>query len=334
MPWHCEHSSYSNSAWNDTQFYIVDVTDPAVIGLQSCEKLFLVTLHCTINAQSSAEYASVTTQPTITSTSAINSVDDLTRMYPQQFDQIGCFPGEVKLVMDPAVPPRVNPPRKTPIALKDAIKNSLDSMVEDDVIRKVHENEPTEWMSSLAYAKKKDGSLRICLDPKFLNQALKRPHNNIPTLEELNHKFTGARYFSKLDAKCGYWGVQLHKDSQLPTTFQSPYGRYAFIGLPFGLSASQDIFQSRMDMILEQCDGAEGIADDVVVYGTTEDEHDKNLHQLMNVAMKNGLVFNSSKCLIKERSVGFFGLIYGIDRIRDLQDIPPPRDKKELQQFL
>ena len=75
--------------------------------------------------------------------------------------------------------------------------------------------------------------------------------------------------------------------------------------------------------------------------GATEDEHDKNLHQLMNVAMRNGLVFNSSKCLIKERSVSFFGLIYVIDgikpdpdRIRDLQDIPPPRDKKEPQQFL
>ena len=78
-----------------------------------------------------------------------------------KFDRIGCFPGEVKLVVDPAVPPRVNPHRKTPIALKDAIKSSLDSMVEDYVIRKVHENEPTEWVSSLAYAKKKDGSLRI-----------------------------------------------------------------------------------------------------------------------------------------------------------------------------
>ena len=202
------------------------------------------------------------------------------------------------------------------------------------------------------------------LGPKFLNQALKRPHHNIPTLEELNHKFTGARYFSILDAKAGYWGVQLHKDSQLLTTFQSPYGRYAFKRLQFGLSASQDIFQSRMDMILEKCDGAEGIADDVVIYGATEDEHDTNLHQLMNIAMRNGLVFNSSKCLIKERSVSFFGLIYGLvfnsskciikersvsffgliygidgikrdpGRIRDLQDIPPPRDKKTLQQFL
>ena len=96
-----------------------------------------------------------------------------------------------------------------------------------------------------------------------------------------------------------------------------------------------------MDMILEQCDGAERIADDVVVvYGATEDEHDKNRHQLMNVATRNGLVFNSIKCLIKERSVSFFGLIYGIDgikpdpdRIRDLQDIPPPEPRKSFSSF-
>ena len=67
--------SYSNSAWNDTQFYIVDVTGPAVIGLQSCETLKLVTLHCAIKTHSSAEEdASPASQPTITNTAAINSI--------------------------------------------------------------------------------------------------------------------------------------------------------------------------------------------------------------------------------------------------------------------
>ena len=72
----------------------------------------------------------------------------------------------MKLVIDPDVPAHVNPPQKTPVALKDAIKRGLDSMIEDDVIRKVQENEPTEWVSILAYSKKKDGSLRICLNQK------------------------------------------------------------------------------------------------------------------------------------------------------------------------
>ena len=76
------------------------------------------------------------------------------------------FPVEVKLVIDPDVLAHVNPPRKTPVALKDVIKRDLDYMIEDDVIRKVQENEPTDWVSILAYSKKKDGSLRICLNQK------------------------------------------------------------------------------------------------------------------------------------------------------------------------
>ena len=106
--------SYSNSAWNDTQFYIVDVTGPAVIGPQSCETLKLMTFHCTIKTHSSAEDAYVTCQPTIMSTSAINSVDDLTRIYPQQFDRNGCFPGEVKCGGSRSTPSRESFQKDTP----------------------------------------------------------------------------------------------------------------------------------------------------------------------------------------------------------------------------
>ena len=184
---------------------------PGIIGLSSSERLKLITLHCAINKTSG-----------ITKASHINSVDDLKRAYPGQFDKIGCMPGVAKLVVDPNVPPHVDAPRKTPIALKDAIKKELDYMEVNDVIKKV--TEPSDWVSSLAYSHKKDGTLRICLDPKYLNQALKRPHYKIPTVEELTHHFAGAKVFSKLDAKAGYWSIKLDPDSQLLTTFQSPFG--------------------------------------------------------------------------------------------------------------
>ena len=69
--------------------------------------------------------------------------------------------------------------------------------------------------------------------------------------------------------------------------------------MPFGLVMSQDVFQQKMDQILEQCPGTIGIADDVAVFGQTEEEHEQNLHNLMQVAAKSGLVFNSKKCIIK-----------------------------------
>jgi len=325
---------YNDSPWIDTTFYVVDVPGSAIIGLPSCERLKVVTLHCSMQSSQATQDPDQTKQPP-----PIHSIQDLKKCYPDQFDKIGCIPGPVKLIVDPQAQPHVDPPRKTPIALKDAIKNELDSMERNEIIRKV--TEPTDWVSSLVYSKKKDGSIRVCLDPRRLNSALKRPHHKTPTVEELTHHFTGAKIFSKLDAKAGYWSVQLDTDSQLLTTFQSPFGRYCFQRLPFGLSVSQDLFQRKMDQILEQVDGAIGIADDIVVYAKTAKEHDAIIHSLMETAAKNGLVLNSSKCTIKTPSITFFGMTYDADgvhpdpeKICDLQDMPIPTCKKELQTFL
>ena len=94
-------------------------------------------------------------------------------------------------------------------------------MTEQGVIRKVEEH--TDWCSSLAFSTKKDGSIRICLDPQKLNRSLSRCAHKISTVEELNPVFSRAKYFSKLDAKAGYWSVHLDETSQLLTTFGTPF---------------------------------------------------------------------------------------------------------------
>ena len=72
--------------------------------------------------------------------------------------------------------------------------------------------------------------------------------------------------------------------SQELTTFRTVFGRYCFLRLPFGLASSQDVFQQHMDRIFNRCTGCVGTADDVAVYGKTEEEHDRNLLNLMKVA--------------------------------------------------
>ena len=171
--------------------------------------------------------------------------------------------------------------RPDDVHIKDDLMNEINQMVELGVIEKVEE--PTDWVSSIVYSRKSNGKLRICLDPKDLNTAIKRPHYPTPTLEEITHKLAGSMIFSKLDARHGYWSVQLDDESKRLTTFNSPFGRYCFRRLPFGLNLSQDVFQERMDCILEKCPGTISIADDVGVFGKTEAEHDKHLHNLMRV---------------------------------------------------
>ncbi|GFO29208.1 transposon ty3-i Gag-Pol polyprotein [Plakobranchus ocellatus] len=125
------------------------------------------------------------------------------------------------------------------------------------------------------------------------------------------------------------------------TTFSSPFGRYRFLRLPFGLSVSQDIFQFKMVQILEKGEGTLEISDDVCVYGETEEEHDRNLLNLLKVCKERGLVFNSDKCYIKQPQISFYGLIWDENGVHpdpqkcdNIKEKQAPTSVKELQQFL
>ena len=96
-------------------------------------------------------------------------------------------------------------------------------MEREGIIAKV--TEPSDWVDSLVIREKPNGTLRLCLDPKDLNEAIKRDHYPTPTLEEITPKLTGAKLFSKLDAQNGYWNVKLDEESSYLTTFNTPDGR-------------------------------------------------------------------------------------------------------------
>ncbi|XP_014671070.1 PREDICTED: uncharacterized protein K02A2.6-like isoform X3 [Priapulus caudatus] len=323
---------YKDGKWLSTRFYVVDTPGPVILGLQSAVKMRLVEINCEIRKDTTGPIGH-------TPTLEIRSKSDLQNQYPDQFRGIGQFPGEYDIALELDVVPVVHPARKFPIHLKEELREELDRMESMEVIEKV--SKPTDWVSSLAISRKSNGKLRVCLDPKDLNKACKRTYHKAPTLEETTHKLHGARVFSKLDARHGYWSIQLTDRASDLTTFNSPFGRYRFRRLPFGLKVAQDIFQEKMDLILSSCPGTLNIADDIIVYGHDGEEHDKNLHVLMTTATKFGLVFNLDKCDIKVDEVAFFGCIYGKEGVRpdpkkveDIHSLPPPSCVRDLQRFL
>ncbi len=97
----------------------------------------------------------------------------LLRDYADCFSGIGCFEGEFHITLDPAVPPVIHLPRRVPEALQEPLKKELDALEAQGIITKV--SEPTDWVNSLVCVTKPNGSLRLCLDPKDLNKAIKRP---------------------------------------------------------------------------------------------------------------------------------------------------------------
>ena len=265
----------------------------------------------------------------------INSTKDLQTLYPNSSDRIGNMSGEYDIKIDPHVPPVQHGRHKVPIEYKAEIEKELNDMVRQGIITK--QTEPTPWVSSLMYPKKPNGKLRICLDPKDLNKAIIRENHKALTLEEIAHELTGATKFSKVDGNKAFFGMHLTEQASLLTTFSTHLGRYQFLCVPFGLKMSQDIFQMRMDDIVAQCPGILAIDDDIFIYSKDDKDHDANLVNLFNVAQKEGLVFNSAKCAIKQESVTFFGgvfsaKVYSPDpgKIQGISDMPAHQTKQKL----
>ena len=169
--------------------------------------------------------------------------------------------------------------------MREKVKEKLQSLVKKKVLAKV--NEPTDWVSNMVVTKKKNNDLRICIDPNNLNKAIKRPHYMIPTIDSILPSLTGAKVFTVLDAKNGFWQVELDEESSKLTTFITPFGRFRWLRMPFGISSAPEEYSRRMTEILEGIDGIAVCADDIIIFGcgedyeTAEKDHDNKLKKLL-----------------------------------------------------
>ncbi|CAC5360352.1 unnamed protein product [Mytilus coruscus] len=141
----------------------------------------------------------------------------------------------------------------------------------------VSQKEPTAWVNSMVTVVKSNGDVRICIDPKDLNKAISREHYPMKTVEEVVANIPNAKVFSKIDATSGFWHLKLDEDSSKLTCFNTPFGRYRFLRAPFGIKSIPEIFQRVMTEIMENIEGAEVIVDDILIWGSTIQEHDKRL---------------------------------------------------------
>ena len=188
-------------------------------------------------------------------------------------------------------------------------------------------DEPTKWVSSLVIIEKPDKRVRVCLDPKDLNRAICREHLLIPTAEEIFSLMHGAKYFSKLDASSGYWQVMVDEESSKLLTFNTPFRRYRFIRLPFGIKSASEVFQCVVNNVLEGLSGIFGYQDDIIIWGKTVDEHNERLEQTLNAVMKAGMKLNLKKCEILKEEITFLGHLLTSEGIKpDPQKVTAIRD--------
>ncbi|XP_054590187.2 retrovirus-related Pol polyprotein from transposon 412 [Nothobranchius furzeri] len=259
--------------------------------------------------------------------------------YKDCFEGLGCLPGQHKICVDKNVPPVVHPCRKIPFALREKLKDELARMEKLEVIKKI--DEPTEWVSSLVVLQKKTGALRTCLNPGDLNKAFKREHFKLPTREEIMAQFAGAKWFSKLDASSGFWQLRLDEESSRLCTFNTPEGRYRFLRLPYGILSAPEVYHKTIHMIFEHIPGVETMMDDIIVWGTTREEHDQRLRQVLDKTREVNLKLNKDKCEFGVKKLTFVGDVVSENGVKPdpkktsaICNMERPNNKDDVRRFL
>ena len=214
-----------------TWWYIADIPGPAILRLPSCAKLGIVELNCAVNLQNkklvqqkkpTTECRKVKQDLQDLKPPPLNTKEDLIKAYLDRFEGIGHFPGTYHITLHSNVKSIVHAPQKCPIAMWPLVQEKVDEFMEQGIIIPVEE--PMDWVSSLAYSWKANGKLRVCLDPRDVNKAIKRDHYKTSTVEEITHLLAGSKKFTKFDGTSSYLCIVLDYESSLLTTFNTPWG--------------------------------------------------------------------------------------------------------------
>ncbi|UYV61070.1 K02A2.6-like, partial [Cordylochernes scorpioides] len=262
------------------------------------------------------------------------------REFPKIFNGLGHAKINYKISLQPdAKPYALCTPRRVPIPLMKQVKEQLEEMTRLGVIESVEE--PTEWCAGMVAVSKPGGKIRICVDLTKLNQYIRRENYPLPATEHILGQLGNACYFSKLDANSGFWQFGLAKESQKLTTFITPFGRFFFKRIPFGITSAPEIFQRKMTQLLGNIEGVVCFMDDIVVYGSSLEEHNERVRQVLKKIQEEGMTLNPEKCQFGVKTVKFLGhtlssegLFIDEEKLDAITKMEAPRSTKELKSFL
>ena len=248
-------------------------------------------------------------------------------------------PYAIKLKPD-AVPFSLKTPRRIPLPMMGRVREELRRMEELGVISRVEE--PTDWCASMVVVPKKDGkSVRLCVDLTGLNKYVCREKYILPSIEQSLGNLAGAKVFSKLDANMGFWQVPLAEESAKYTTFITPFGRFHFNRLPFGIASAPEHFQCMMAEVTEGLEGVICHIDDLLVWGRDQEEHDARLHAVLQRVEKAHITLNMDKCELSKSEMVFLGQIVSAVGVRPdpkkteaIREMKPPTNVSEMRSFL
>ena len=193
--------------------------------------------------------------------------------------------------------------RRLPCHTRAKVSEELDKLLKLDIIEPVEG--PIAWINPVVVIPKSSGDIRLCLDMRRANEAIIRERFPIPTLDQVVQGMHGAKVYSKLDLKEGYHQLELEEHSREITTFSTHKGLFQYKRLIFGMNTAFEVFQRTLQHSLSNCEGQNNIFDDIIVYGCTQEEHDRNLVRVLQRLDELNLTLKKEKCIFSVSKLVF-----------------------------
>jgi hypothetical protein len=199
------------------------------------------------------------------------------------------------------------------------------------------------WGAPVLFVKKKDGTLRLCIDYRQLNKVTIKKKYPLPWIDDLFNQLGGASIFSKIDLRSGYHqvrikGVDIHK-----TAFRTRYGHYEFVVVPFGLTNAPATFMCLMNNVLRKFLDKFVLVfiDDILIYSKNIEEHEEHLRLVLQVLREHQLYAKFSKCDFFQKKIHYLGHVMfeeGVavdpNKIKSIMEWPTPRDVSDIRSFM
>ncbi|XP_058816593.1 uncharacterized protein K02A2.6-like [Topomyia yanbarensis] len=247
---------------------------------------------------------------------------------------------QVEIKIDSSVTPVQQSCRRLPIPLKKLVNDKLADLLKQDII----EPAPLKitWASPLVVTPKDGGkSVRLCVDMRKANKAIFSEKHPLPTFEEIMPHLDGCKVFSKIDLVKAFHQIELAPNSREITTFVTPDAYYRYKRLMFGMKVAPEIFQRCIERVLRGLQGVKAFIDDLLVYGSSKEEHDLRLKAVLNRLHEFGLTINVEKSEYGKTTVTFMGhklseqgILPTNDKVSAIQTFRRPQNPSEMRSFL
>ena len=264
--------------------------------------------------------------------------------------------GEFPLIFDGQCRPMKGPPCRfelkegaTPVAMRGSrpvsvplmprLKDEIDLLLEQGIIQRV--DEPTAWIHPIVVDTKPCGGIRLCVDFRALNKFIIRPKFESPTpFQAVRTIPMGMKYFTVIDALKGYHQVVLDPASAKLTTFSTPFGRFQYQRLPFGIIHAGDDYGRRVADVFDDIPNSRRVVEDVIVYSKNYDDHVQLVRHLFSRANEHSVAINYRKVQFALSLVKFGGFILDSEGFRPdpelvcaISEFPLPKNVTDLRSF-